>query len=167
MKKLSLIFLSLLIFLSSCEDEEILDEETLTCQDEDKSYKFFSKHSGTVWYRNLGVYEFYYRINQDSFDDYYIDKCFNYPAADCEYDNKGGTASGMYFEGEKYTQELLADEDDFISFKLESGSYIGIMSYSMNDTGDTLTFSLDDNLSFDKGMWFTKSNVPFPNVTCD
>ncbi len=103
----------------------------------------------------------------DSFDDHYIDKCFNYPAADCEYDNKGGTASGMYFEGEKYTQELLADEDDFISFKLESGSYIGIMSYSMNDTGDTLTFSLDDNLSFDKGMWFTKSNVPFPNVTCD
>ena len=41
------------------------------------------------------------------------------------------------------------------------------MSYSMNDTGDTLTWSLDDSLSFDKGMWFIKSNVPFPNVTCD
>tara|TARA_Y100000816_G_scaffold289716_1_gene276744 strand:+ start:1136 stop:1624 length:489 start_codon:yes stop_codon:yes gene_type:complete len=162
MKKISLFFLSLMVFLSSCEDEKIL-----TCQEENKDYQFFSKHSGTVWYRNLGPYEFYYRINQNSFDDYNIDKCFNYPAANCEYNNRGGTASGMYFEGEKYTQELLADEPNFISFKLESGNYTGIMSYSMNDNGDTLTWSLDDSLSFDKGMWFIKSNVPFPNVTCD
>ena len=134
MRKISILFFALVASLLSCKDEEIS-----TCEDINKNYEFFTKHSGTVWYRNLGGAEFYYRINQDNFDDYYIDKCFNYPSADCEYDKKGGTVSGMYFEGEKYTKKLLADEPNLISFKLESDSYNGIISYTNNDTGDTLT----------------------------
>ena len=162
MRKISILFFALVASFLSCKDEE-----TSTCEDINKNYEFFTKHSGTVWYRNLGGAEFYYRINQDNFDDYYIDKCFNYPSADCEYDNKGGTVSGMYFEGEKYTKKLLADEPNLISFKLESGSYNGIISYTMNDTGDTLTYLLEDNGSFDKGMWLRKSSDPFPNITCE
>ena len=162
MRKISILFFALVASFLSCKDEEIS-----TCEDINKNYEFFSKHSGTVWYRNLGGAEFYYRINQDNFDDYYIDKCFNYPSADCEYDNKGGTVSGMYFEGEKYTKKLLADEPNLISFKLESGSYNGIISYTINDTGDTLTYLLEDNGSFDKGMWLRKSSDPFPNITCE
>ena len=162
MRKISILFFALVASFLSCKDEEIS-----TCEDINKNYEFFTKHSGTVWYRNLGGAEFYYRINQDNFDDYYIDKCFNYPSADCEYDNKGGTVSGMYFEGEKYTKKLLADEPNLISFKLESGSYNGIISYTVNDTGDTLTYLLEDNGSFDKGMWLRKSSDPFPNITCE
>ena len=162
MRKISILFFALVASFLSCKDEEIS-----TCEDINKNYEFFTKHSGTVWYRNLGGAEFYYRINQDNFDDYYIDKCFNYPSADCEYDNKGGTVSGMYFEGEKYTKKLLADEPNLISFKLESGSYNGIISYTINDTGDTLTYLLEDNGSFDKGMWLRKSSDPFPNITCE
>lgn len=162
MRKISILFFALVASFLSCKDEEIS-----TCEDINKNYEFFTKHSGTVWYRNLGGAEFYYRINQDNFDDYYIDKCFNYPSADCEYDNKGGTVSGMYFEGEKYTKKLLADEPNLISFKLESDSYNGIISYTINDTGDTLTYLLEDNGSFDKGMWLRKSSDPFPNITCE
>ena len=162
MKKISILFFTLIASFLSCKDEEIS-----ICGDKNKNYAFFSKHSGTVWYTNLGVYEFYYRINQDSFDDYYIDKCFNYPSADCEYDNKGGVVSGMFFEGEKYNKKLLSDEPNSISFKLESGSYNGIISYTMNDTGDTLTYLLEDNASYDKGMLLTKTSDPFPNTTCE
>lgn len=162
MKKISILFFTLIASFLSCKDEEIS-----ICGDKNKNYAFFSKHSGTVWYTNLGGAEFYYRINQDSFDDYYIDKCFNYPSADCEYDNKGGVVSGMFFEGEKYTKKLLLDEPNLISFKLESGSYNGIISYTMNDTGDTLTYLLEDNVSYDKGMMLTKTSDPFPNITCE
>jgi len=165
MKYIYVLFLILIVSLSSCKDEEII-----TCEDENKNYQFFSNHAGKVWYRSLAVYEYYYRINQDSFDEYSADdQCANYSVADCEYNMPVG---GIHLDNKnKYSQTLIEDQPNFISFRIESVSlednYSGVMSYSINDTGDTLTWSLEDNLSFDKGMWFVKSNAPFPNIICD
>ena len=77
-----------------------------------------------------------------------------------------------YTDGsKKYSQTLINDEQNFISFRIESvspaGNYNGTISYSVNDTGDTLTWSLKDNTSFDKGMVLAKTNASFPSVKCD
>ena len=141
-----LIFTLFLILFTGCSD----DEESL-------SNTFNSTHAGSVW---LNQYNYWFRINVDSEDDYWEGKCTKYISGN-------GTFNSTW-EGVQYTQTILRNEANFISYQVEYigegdySQYDGTFTMSVNSTGTKLTVKQTDNTEF----LFTKVTDSFPGTDC-
>ena len=137
-------FIFSLILITGCSD----DEENL-------SSTFHSTHAGSVW---VTTNNYWYRINEDSEDDYWDNKCTRYPYGD-------GTFNSSQ-DGVQYTQTLLRDEANFISYQIEyigeSSQPDGTFTMSVNSIGTKLTIKATNNTSF----IFTKVTDSFPGTDC-
>ena len=99
------------------------------CGDDEDSLSndidFFSNHAGSIWYEPNG---FWLRINNDSSDDYFNEKCVRFPVADGTYNNEFGDA--------QFNQTIVRNEANFVSWNLQ---YIGETDYK----DGTLSYSVD------------------------
>ena len=68
------LFIFSLIIITGCSDEE-----------ENLSNTFHSTHAGSVW---VTTNNYWFRINEDSEDDYWDNKCTRYPYGDGTYNSK-------------------------------------------------------------------------------
>ena len=138
------LFIFSLILITGCSDEE-----------ENLSNTFQSNHAGSVW---VTTNNYWYRINEDSEDDYWQDKCTRYPTGD-------GTFNSSQ-EGVQYTQTVLRNEANFISYQIEyigeSSQPDGTFTMSVNSTGTKLTVKPTNNTEF----IFTKVTDSFPGTDC-
>ena len=144
MRYINVIFILSLILFTGCSD----DEESL-------SNTFHSTHAGSVW---VDTNNYWFRINVDSEDDYWDGKCTRYSSGD-------GTFNSSQ-EGVQYTQTILRNEANFISYQVE---YIGestlpdgTFTMSVNSTGTKLTIKQTNNIEY----IFTKVTDSFPGTDC-
>ena len=144
MRYINVIFILSLILFTGCSD----DEESL-------SNTFHSTHAGSVW---VSTNNYWYRINVDSEDDYWGGECTRYPSGD-------GTFNSSQ-EGVQYTQTILRNEANFISYQVEyigeSSLPDGTFTMSVNSTGTKLTVKQTNNAEF----VFTKVTDSFPGTDC-
>ena len=144
MKYNVVIFIIYLILFTGCSDEE-----------EPLSNTFNSTHAGSVWVTTDG---YWFRINEDSEDDYWEGKCTRYPSG-------SGTFNSSQ-EGVQYIQTLIRNEANFISYQVEfigeSTLPNGTFTMSINSTGTKLTVKQTNNVSF----VFTKVTDSFPGTDC-
>ena len=144
MKYNLIIFTLSLILFTGCSDEE-----------ESLSNNFHSTHVGSVW---VDTNNYWYRINIDGEDDYWDGKCTRYPFGN-------GTFNSSQ-EGIQYTQTLLTNEANFLSYQIEyigeSSLPDGTYTMSVNSTGTKLTVKPTNNNSF----VFTKVTDSFPGTDC-
>tara|TARA_A100001015_G_scaffold123589_1_gene136965 strand:- start:819 stop:1262 length:444 start_codon:yes stop_codon:yes gene_type:complete len=137
-------FIFSLIIITGCSDEE-----------ENLSNTFHSTHAGSVW---VTTNYYWYRINEDSEDDYWDNKCTRYPFADGTYNSSQ--------DGVQYTQTLLRNESNFISYQIEfigeSSQPDGTFTMSVNSIGTKLTVTTTNNTDF----IFTKVTDSFPGTDC-
>ena len=139
------IFLISLILFTGCGD----NEDSLS-----NDIDFFSNHAGSVWATGNN---WWLRINNDSSDDYYNGECMNFPAADGTYNGWG--------EGSRFNQTIIRNEANFVSWKLdyiEGTGNNGIISYSVNATGNKLTYIS----TYGDEFVYTKVNDTFPGTDC-
>ena len=99
---------------------------------------------------------YWFRINVDSEDDYWDGN---------SYSSGDGTFNSSQ-EGVQYTQTILRNEANFISYQVE---YIGestlpdgTFTMSVNSTGTKLTIKQTNNIEF----IFTKVTDSFPGTDC-
>ena len=144
MRYINVIFILSLILFTGCSD----DEESL-------SNTFHSTHAGSVW---VSTNNYWYRINVDSEDDYWGGECTRYPSGD-------GTFNSSQ-EGVQYTQTILRNEANFISYQIkyigESTLPDGTFTMSVNSTGTKLTIKQTNN----NDIIFTKVTDSFPGTDC-
>ena len=140
------IFLILLILFMGCGD----DEDSLS-----NDIDFFSNHAGSIWYEPNG---FWLRINNDSSDDYFNEKCVRFPVADGTYNNEFGDA--------QFNQTIVRNEANFVSWNLqyigETDYKDGTLSYSVDAGGNKLTVRYPEG----GGFIYTKVNDTFPGTDC-
>ena len=137
-------FIFSLILITGCTDD-----------DENLSSTFHSTHAGSVW---VTTNNYWFRINEDSEDDYWDNKCTRYPYGDGTFNSNE--------DGVQYTQTLLRDEANFISYQIEyigeSSQPDGTFTMSVNSIGTKLTIKATNNTSF----IFTKVTDSFPGTDC-
>ena len=137
-------FIFSLILITGCTDD-----------DENLSITFHSTHAGSVW---VTTNNYWFRINEDSEDDYWDNKCTRYPYGDGTFNSNE--------DGVQYTQTLLRDEANFISYQIEyigeSSEPDGTFTMSVNSIGTKLTIKATNNTSF----IFTKVTDSFPGTDC-
>ena len=131
--KISIFLISLILFMGCGDDEDSLSNDI----------DFFSNHAGSIWYEPNG---FWLRINNDSSDDYFNEKCVRFPVADGTYNNEFGDA--------QFNQTIVRNEANFVSWNLQ---YIGETDYK----DGTLSYSVDAG-----GFIYTKVNDTFPGTDC-
>ena len=106
----------------------------------------------------MNTNNYWFRINVDSEDDYWDGKCTRYPFGN-------GTFNSSQ-EGVQYTQTLLRNEANFLSYQVEyigeSSIPDGTFTLSVNSTGTKLTVKSTTNTSF----VFTKVTDSFPGTDC-
>ena len=138
------LFIFSLIIITGCSD----DEENL-------SSTFHSTHAGSVW---VTTNNYWYRINEDGEDDYLDNKCTRYTYGD-------GTFNSSQV-GVQYTQTLLRNEANFISYQIEyigeSSQPDGTFTMSVNSIGTKLTVTTTNNTDY----IFTKVTDSFPGTDC-
>ena len=141
--KISIFLISLILFTGCGDDEDSISNDI----------DFFTNHAGSVWVTsNL----WWLRINNDSSDEYYDGKCVNFPAADGIYND---------WEGYQFNQTIIRNEANFVSWKLdyiEGTGNNGTLSYSVNTTGNKLTY----NSTYGDEFVYTKVNDTFPGTDC-
>ena len=129
------------------------------CGDDEDSLSndidFFSNHAGSIWYEPNG---FWLRINNDSSDDYFNEKCVRFPVADGTYNNEFGDA--------QFNQTIVRNEANFVSWNLqyigETDYKDGTLSYSVDAGGNKLTVRYPEG----GGFIYTKVNDTFPGIDC-
>ena len=129
------------------------------CGDDEDSLSndidFFSNHAGSIWYEPNG---FWLRINNDSSDDYFNEKCVRFPVADGTYNNEFGDA--------QFNQTIVRNEANFVSLNLqyigETDYKDGTLSYSVDAGGNKLTVRYPEG----GGFIYTKVNDTFPGTDC-
>ena len=129
------------------------------CGDDEDSLStdidFFSNHAGSIWYEPNG---FWLRINNDSSDDYFNEKCVRFPVADGTYNNEFGDA--------QFNQTIVRNEANFVSWNLqyigETDYKDGTLSYSVDAGGNKLTVRYPEG----GGFIYTKVNDTFPGTDC-
>ena len=129
------------------------------CGDDEDSLSndidFFSIHAGSIWYEPNG---FWLRINNDSSDDYFNEKCVRFPVADGTYNNEFGDA--------QFNQTIVRNEANFVSWNLqyigETDYKDGTLSYSVDAGGNKLTVRYPEG----GGFIYTKVNDTFPGTDC-
>ena len=129
------------------------------CGDDEDSLSndidFFSNHAGSIWYEPNG---FWLRINNDSSDDYFNEKCVRFPVADGTYNNEFGDA--------QFNQTIGRNEANFVSWNLqyigETDYKDGTLSYSVDAGGNKLTVRYPEG----GGFIYTKVNDTFPGTDC-
>ena len=143
--KISIFLISLILFIGCGDDEDSLSNDI----------DFFSNHAGSIWYEPNG---FWLRINNDSSDDYFNEKCVRFPVADGTYNNEFGDA--------QFNQTIVRNEANFVSWNLqyigETDYKDGTLSYSVDAGGNKLTVRYPEG----GGFIYTKVNDTFPGTDC-
>ena len=143
--KISIFLISLILFMGCGDDEDSLSNDI----------DFFSNHAGSIWYEPNG---FWLRINNDSSDDYFNEKCVRFPVADGTYNNEFGDA--------QFNQTIVRNEANFVSWNLqyigETDYKDGTLSYSVDAGGNKLTVRYPEG----GGFIYTKVNDTFPGTDC-
>ena len=143
--KISIFLISLILFTGCGDDEDSLSNDI----------DFFSNHAGSIWYEPNG---FWLRINNDSSDDYFNEKCVRFPVADGTYNNEFGDA--------QFNQTIVRNEANFVSWNLqyigETDYKDGTLSYSVDAGGNKLTVRYPEG----GGFIYTKVNDTFPGTDC-
>ena len=143
--KISIFLISLILFMGCGDDEDSLSNDI----------DFFSNHAGSIWYEPNG---FWLRINNDSSDDYFNEKCVWFPVADGTYNNEFGDA--------QFNQTIVRNEANFVSWNLqyigETDYKDGTLSYSVDAGGNKLTVRYPEG----GGFIYTKVNDTFPGTDC-
>ena len=142
---ISIFLISLILFIGCGDDEDSLSNDI----------DFFSNHAGSIWYEPNG---FWLRINNDSSDDYFNEKCVRFPVADGTYNNEFGDA--------QFNQTIVRNEANFVSWNLqyigETDYKDGTLSYSVDAGGNKLTVRYPEG----GGFIYTKVNDTFPGTDC-
>ena len=143
--KISIFLITLILFIGCGDDEDYLSNDI----------DFFSNHAGSIWYEPNG---FWLRINNDSSDDYFNEKCVRFPVADGTYNNEFGDA--------QFNQTIVRNEANFVSWNLqyigETDYKDGTLSYSVDAGGNKLTVRYPEG----GGFIYTKVNDTFPGTDC-